>query len=133
MRYEQSQIRNMTDAERAALPQYVLCNWRKHDGSIDASRAQVVNLNDLKFGYMPPMDNEKAETLCAALNKGVPSGPQGAFCASCPQRVIIEVHHTVATWLPVTLSCGHTARVNWTARLGERTGCTECQKANEGT
>jgi hypothetical protein len=54
-----------------------------------------------------------------------------AYRNSCPQRVVTEVHHTVATWLPVTLSCGHSDRVNWTARVGEQVGCIECQKDHE--
>lgn len=45
---------------------------------------------------------------------------------TCPQRVITRVHHTVKTWLPVTLSCGHVERINWTAKEGERIGCTYC-------
>ncbi len=46
---------------------------------------------------------------------------------TCPQRTVIEVHHTVNTWLPVKLSCGHTDRINWTPRLGDSIGCTVCE------
>lgn len=67
-RYDERVIRAMSDDERAALPQYVLCHWRKYDGSIDTTRLQILNLRDLKWGYMPPMDIVKAEKLCNELN-----------------------------------------------------------------
>ena len=46
---------------------------------------------------------------------------------TCPQRTIVTVHHTTRTWLPVTLDCGHTNQINWTARVGQTIGCTDCQ------
>lgn len=48
---------------------------------------------------------------------------------TCPKRTVITVHHTIQTWLPVTLSCGHVEKVNWTARAGEVMGCISCQHA----
>lgn len=48
---------------------------------------------------------------------------------TCPKRTVTIVHHTVQTWLPVTLSCGHVEKVNWTARVGEVMGCISCQHA----
>lgn len=53
------------------------------------------------------------------------------YIDTCPQRAIKEVHHTTQTWLPVTLDCGHTIKINWTARIGQTTGCTTCQHAIE--
>jgi hypothetical protein len=43
-------------------------------------------------------------------------------------RKVIKVHHTIATWLPVTLSCGHVEKIDWTAREGSEIGCIECQR-----
>lgn len=45
---------------------------------------------------------------------------------TCPQRKIVTVHHTIQTWLPVTLECGHREEINWTARVGSVIGCTKC-------
>ncbi len=39
------------------------------------------------------------------------------------------VRHTIATWLPVTLSCGHTQQINFTVSEGSVLGCTDCAKA----
>lgn len=50
------------------------------------------------------------------------------YRSTCPQRTVIKVHHTTKTWLPVTLTCGHTEQINWTARVGSIIGCTECAK-----
>jgi hypothetical protein len=51
-----------------------------------------------------------------------------SYIDTCPQRAITEVHHTIATWLPVALECGHTTKINWTAHVGQTTGCTECAR-----
>ncbi len=50
------------------------------------------------------------------------------YVDSCPQRVITAAHYTVETWLPIDLSCGHSARVNQTVQAGDLIGCTDCQK-----
>ncbi len=48
---------------------------------------------------------------------------------TCPQRTVTTVHHTIATWLPVRLDCGHVEEINWTTREGAKIGCTHCQRA----
>lgn len=48
------------------------------------------------------------------------------YRATCPKRTVTEVHHTTRTWLPVTLSCGHIERINWTAHVGDTIGCLTC-------
>lgn len=53
------------------------------------------------------------------------------YRSTCPKRTILAVHHTVATWLPVSLDCGHTERIDWTARLGDHIGCTQCASSSE--
>lgn len=47
---------------------------------------------------------------------------------SFPQRTVMIVHHTPATWLPVTLDCGHVERINWTVRVGLTVRCTQCAR-----
>jgi hypothetical protein len=45
---------------------------------------------------------------------------------TCPQRTVQAVQQTIATWLSVSLSCGHKQVVNWTPRVGSVIGCTDC-------
>jgi len=52
-----------------------------------------------------------------------------SYVDRCPQRKIVEIYHTIATWLPVKLECGHIDRLNWTPIVGQKTGCTDCQSA----
>lgn len=47
---------------------------------------------------------------------------------TCPKREVVTVHHTIATWLPVTLSCGHREEINYTAHVGHVMGCIACAK-----
>lgn len=50
------------------------------------------------------------------------------YRSTCPKHTVTQVHHTTQTWLPVTLSCGHVERINWTARVGDKIGCFTCAK-----
>lgn len=83
MRYEVQDILKMSETQRESLPQYILCHWRLHDGTIDPTRAQVVNLRDLKWGYIPPMGNEEAENFCNDLNSRAVKKADGTWCPFC--------------------------------------------------
>lgn len=56
---------------------------------------------------------------------------QSKYQATCPQRRIVSINRTIATWEPVKLECGHDDSVNWTAKIGDILGCTYCQKELE--
>lgn len=49
----------------------------------------------------------------------------------CPQRTVVEIRHTVETWLPVKLDCGHVERINWTPRIGWKVGCIACAESSK--
>lgn len=53
------------------------------------------------------------------------------YLESCPQRAVIEIRHTIKTWLPVKLDCGHVEEINWTPRIGSKVGCTACERASK--
>ena len=48
---------------------------------------------------------------------------------TCPQRTVVTIHHTIRTWLPVTLDCGHVETINWTPQVGWKVGCIACAEA----
>jgi len=48
---------------------------------------------------------------------------------TCPQRAVVEIYHTVKTWLPVKLDCGHVETLNWTPQIGWKMGCIACAEA----
>lgn len=50
---------------------------------------------------------------------------------TCPQRTVVEIHHTVKTRMPVKLDCGHIEEINWTPRIGWKVGCIACAKASK--
>lgn len=54
-----------------------------------------------------------------------------SYVDTCPQRAVVTVHHTIATWLPVALDCGHVEQINWTAKVGDKIGCTTCKREDD--
>ena len=48
------------------------------------------------------------------------------YRSTCPKRAVIAVHHTIGTWLPIVLDCGHRQLINWTADTGDQVGCLDC-------
>jgi hypothetical protein len=56
-----------------------------------------------------------------------------SYRKTCPQRAVTTVHHTIKTWLPVTLSCGHTEQINFTVSEGFVMGCTQCRHDEDRT